>query len=247
MAARAMCQDSVRQYDSPSLFEERRISSFRSSIVSLHGTALCSRARDLFSSSSTERKVEWFSRSSIQEQADQHRVNLRLDPHSFRRYCLRLGETQIDLFATIENTKLPLFISPCPDEGAEACDALNQDWNRWSPVYLFPPVQLLGEFPDPLGKFTEKGFLIAPFWPTAIWFLELEKRCLSRFLLPKDHFLFQVKEGVTFYHRYHSIFRLHVSRVAEWTTSSLRMVRPTNVAAWRGRGFVPSSGRHFVS
>ena len=35
MAARAMCQDSVRQYDSPSLFEERRISSFRSSMVSL--------------------------------------------------------------------------------------------------------------------------------------------------------------------------------------------------------------------
>ena len=70
--------------------------------------------------------------------------------------------------------------------------------------------QLLGEIPDPLGKFTGKGFLIAPFWPTAIWFLELEKRCLSRFLLPEDHFLFQEKEGVTFYHKYPSIFRLHV-------------------------------------
>ena len=89
-----MCQDFVRHYDSPNLFEERRISSFRSFIVSLHGASdLCSRARDLFSSSSTERKVECFSRSSIQEQAD----------------------------------------------------------------------QLLGEIPDPLGKFTGKGSLIAPF------------------------------------------------------------------------------------
>ena len=68
-----MYQDSVRQYDSPSLFEERRISSFRSSFVSFHGASdLGSRVRDLFSSSSTERKVECFSRSSIQEQADQH-------------------------------------------------------------------------------------------------------------------------------------------------------------------------------
>ena len=149
----------------------------------------------------------------LADQASRNRListEWRLDPHSFRRCCLRLGEPQIDLFATIENTQLPLFISPCPDERAEACDALNQDWNRWSSVYLFPPVQLLGEILDPLRKFTGKGFLIAPFWPTAIWFLELEKRCLSRFLLPEDHFLFQEKEGVTFYHKYPSVFRLHV-------------------------------------
>ena len=77
-AARAVCQGSVRQYDSPSLFEERRISGFRSSMVSLHGASdLCSRARDLFSSSSLERKVECSSRSSFQKQADQHRVEVR--------------------------------------------------------------------------------------------------------------------------------------------------------------------------
>ena len=36
---RGQCIRIVREYDSPSLFEERRISSFRSPIVSLHGAS----------------------------------------------------------------------------------------------------------------------------------------------------------------------------------------------------------------
>ena len=68
----------------------------------------------------------------------------------------RLGQlVSLDLFATVDNTLVPLFFAPCPEPLAEATDALAQpDWGRsrcphcWLAhcecVFAFPPRGLLG-------------------------------------------------------------------------------------------------------
>jgi hypothetical protein len=51
----------------------------------------------------------------------------------------RLGLPQIDLFATLRNNKLPIFVSPFAHPEAEATNAFTLDWNTWTFVYIFPP------------------------------------------------------------------------------------------------------------
>ena len=134
-----------------------------------------------------------------------------LDRSSFERICQVWGVPQVDLFATRENSQLPLFVSPCPDPWALGCDALSDslDWNQLRSIYLFPPFQLIEEVLWKLRSFVGSGFLVTPFWPTAHWFVPLERRCPSRIPLPREAFLFQRCSGITYYHKYPSLFRLH--------------------------------------
>ena len=48
----------------------------------------------------------------------------------------------IDLFATRLNHRLPIYVSPIPDQKALSIDALSMDWNRIHP-YAFPPFHLI--------------------------------------------------------------------------------------------------------
>ena len=55
-----------------------------------------------------------------------------LDSTTFAWICQLLpSPPQADIFATRDNSQLPVFVSPCPDEEAAATDALSTDWNRW--------------------------------------------------------------------------------------------------------------------
>ena len=48
----------------------------------------------------------------------------------------------IDLFATRLNHRLPIYVSPIPDQKALSIDALSMDWNRIH-AYVFPPFHLI--------------------------------------------------------------------------------------------------------
>ena len=48
----------------------------------------------------------------------------------------------IDLFATRLNHRLPIYVSPIPDQKALSIDALSMDWNRIH-AYAFPPFHLI--------------------------------------------------------------------------------------------------------
>ena len=48
----------------------------------------------------------------------------------------------IDLIATRLNHRLPLYVSPIPDQKALSIDALSMDWNRIH-AYAFPPFHLI--------------------------------------------------------------------------------------------------------
>ena len=122
-----------------------------------------------------------------------------LDQESFDSLCVSYGTPQVDLMATWENHKLAAYVSPCPDPSACGLDAFSCDWDRWDFIYLFPPFQLLQEVVRRLGAFGGGGFLIAPLWPSALWFLPLVGRCPRRHPLRLGHTLSQyTADGVVY-------------------------------------------------
>ena len=115
-----------------------------------------------------------------------------LDRHSFSWICHSLGFfPEVDLFATRFNTQLPLFVSPFPDKLAVAWDAMALNWNQFGSLFAFPPLGLLPETVRKLQSFQGLGFVLAPWWPTAVWFTTLFWRSRQRFPLPQGYHLYQ--------------------------------------------------------
>ena len=78
----------------------------------------------------------------------------------------------IVFFATCLNHRLPLYVSPIPDEKALPIDAFTMNWNH-SHAYAFPPFHLI---PSVLNKIRQSqcGIVLeAPLWPNRSWFREL--------------------------------------------------------------------------
>ncbi|MEL6802184.1 MAG: reverse transcriptase domain-containing protein [Bacteroidota bacterium] len=75
---------------------------------------------------------------------------------------------QIDLFASPLNNKLPLYYCPFPFPQALAEDALAQDWNQFSQIYLFPPPNLYKEVACCLLRYKGGGVLILESDPTSL-------------------------------------------------------------------------------
>ena len=78
----------------------------------------------------------------------------------------------IDLFATRLNHRLPLYVSPIPDQKALSIDAIWMDWNRIH-AYAFPPFHLIQTVINKIRISQCKIVLIAPLWPDRPWFPEL--------------------------------------------------------------------------
>ena len=90
--------------------------------------------------------------------------------------CARIwrtwGRPHVDLFATRDNTRLPLFVSPFPDPEAWAVDAFSVTWSDlWS--YAFPPFTLLPLLLRKVRRDRAELVLVAPNWPARPWFPEL--------------------------------------------------------------------------
>ena len=95
-----------------------------------------------------------------------------------------LNYPNLDLFATILSHtiryyhKLPLYVSPVPDNHALAVDALSMNWNLLH-AYAFPPTILI---PSVLAKIHHSWcriVLIAPLWPQCPWFSEVLQLLVS--------------------------------------------------------------------
>ena len=78
----------------------------------------------------------------------------------------------IDLFATRLNHRLPLYVSPIPDQKALSIDAISMAWNRIN-AYAFPPFHLIQTVINKIRISQCKIVLIAPQWPDRPWFPEL--------------------------------------------------------------------------
>ncbi|XP_034750411.1 uncharacterized protein LOC117958235 [Etheostoma cragini] len=95
----------------------------------------------------------------------------RLHPEVVESLCVRFGPIDVDLFASRETTHCPLWFSLTPPAPL-GLDAMVREWPRLR-LYAFPPVALL---PGILERVRREGIcllLVAPFWPTRVWFSDL--------------------------------------------------------------------------
>ena len=122
----------------------------------------------------------------------------------------------IDLFASRLNFQTKVYVSWSPDPGAWAVDAFSFCWKDFKP-YIFPPFSLLGRVLLKLQKEeVSDAIIIAPWWPTAHWYLQLLQLLVQRpVLLPQwDRLLALPQEEI-----------LHplkdVMRLAAWHVSGI--------------------------
>ena len=80
------------------------------------------------------------------------------------------GAPTVDLFANRLNSRLPKYVSPCPDAQAVAVDALVCQWPR-EVLYAFPPTALLMKLVTRMRQLTDhRVLLVAPWFTKAAWF-----------------------------------------------------------------------------
>ena len=95
-----------------------------------------------------------------------------LHPQVFKRICKKWFTPQVDLFATCLNQKLPLYVSPVPDQNTWNIDALNISWSSLV-AYAYPPTALLHKVIQKVRQYNCLLILIAPDWPGVPWFWDL--------------------------------------------------------------------------
>lgn len=111
-----------------------------------------------------------------------------LSPKIFQKIVEHFGTPDVDLMATTESRKVPVFYSwSRNDREAVGLDSLSKDvsWNRWSLPYLFPPFSLI---PACLNKIQEqeieKIIVILPYWTGKPWFSQVQRMIVDIKRLP---------------------------------------------------------------
>ena len=90
------------------------------------------------------RPAERDSRHAVQAWPD-HSTEWSLHPEVSQAICSRWHQSQVDLFATMFNNKLPQFVSPVPDHQAGAVHTLRLSWEDRDP-YASPLAAILGKW-----------------------------------------------------------------------------------------------------
>ena len=85
---------------------------------------------------------------------------------------LQVFTPHVDLFATRLNHKVPLYVSPVPDQNAWDIDALNVNWSGLT-AYAYPPMALLHRVIQKIRQYHCLIIVIAPGWPGMPWFWDL--------------------------------------------------------------------------
>ena len=95
-----------------------------------------------------------------------------LHPQVFKQICRRWFTPHVDLFATLLNHKLPLYVSPIPDQNAWDIDALNINWAGLT-AYAYPLTALLHWVIQKIRQCHCLIIVIAPGWLGMPWFWDL--------------------------------------------------------------------------
>ena len=135
-----------------------------------------------------------------------------LDQSVSDKIQVRMGRCNIDLFASSQNNKLPLYASYKPDKSAYAINAFSLKCNTGL-YYAFPPFSCISRIIQKVIEEEADLILVAPLFSTQTWFPHVLKLVSGdSFILPKvDHLLYLPKQG-----KVHCLtsMRMVVSRLA---------------------------------
>ena len=96
-----------------------------------------------------------------------------LDQTALNELKLKLGEPDVDMFASRLNHKTPLYIAWRPDPGAVAIAAFTVDWSKYNLIYCFPRFSLIGKVLQFIQESKTTAILVYPHWPTQFWYPHL--------------------------------------------------------------------------
>ena len=102
----------------------------------------------------------------------------------FDRLNATYGPHTIDRFASSATTQVPRYNSRYSDPQAEARNAMTQDWTH-EINFIHPPVDMLPEVVQKLREQPCRATVVAPYWPSQMWFQELSSISCSAELLPR--------------------------------------------------------------
>lgn len=92
-----------------------------------------------------------------------------LSQRAFQRIDRVYGPFNIDLFASLLNTKCSTYVSWFPDPSSFAVDAFTLSWKELN-FYAFPPFILLPRVLRKIVNEKASGTLVVPWWPSQAWF-----------------------------------------------------------------------------
>ncbi|KAG7310260.1 hypothetical protein JYU34_003010 [Plutella xylostella] len=110
---------------------------------------------------------------------------MSLSEEAFTKIVHRLGQPEIDLFASRTNAKCDTYVSWKPDPDAISVDAFTQNWNRWF-FYAFPPYSLILKCLQKIMFDKSSGILVFPYWPSQPWFPLLKSMLSSEIIILND-------------------------------------------------------------
>ena len=138
----------------------------------------------------------------------------KLDPQVFVKVCEKLGQPQIDMFASRKNFQMLPYVSYKPDSGAVAVNAFKLNWQLYL-SYMFPPFSILGRVLQKLQEDEAQAVLIAPLWPTQVWFTKLLGMiCSTPVLLPHSKKILMHPGDASLVHPLHASLKLMACRVS---------------------------------
>lgn len=112
-------------------------------------------------------------------------IEWSLNQRVFELVIQRYGNMDIDLFASRLNHKIEKYISWKPDPMAVYINAWHVEWD-FKLGYCFPPFSLIPSVLQKVEEDLAEIVLIAPLWPTQIWFPKLmELLVKDPIILPK--------------------------------------------------------------
>lgn len=116
--------------------------------------------------------VEWVSRddNSIADELSrvEDATDYMLDPKCFHYVDRLWGPHTVDRFASIKTKQLVRYCSRYRNPGCEASNAFTVSWSRDN-NWIFPPPMLIPRVLRHMSAGHEYGTLIAPEWPSAVW------------------------------------------------------------------------------
>ena len=144
--------------------------------------------------------VEWVSRNDNCIADELSRVedvtDYMLDPKCFRYIDQLWGPPHtVDRFASIKTKQLVRYCSRYRNPGCEASNAFTVSWsldNNW----MFPPPLLIPKVLSHMSAGHEYGTLIAPEWPSAVWWPLLVDRSGSWKSFIKDCLRIEPYQGI---------------------------------------------------
>ena len=114
----------------------------------------------------------------------------RLNPHVYRAITSSFGACSVDRFASSRNALYAQYNNQYWDVGTAGVDAFAQDW-RGTRSWCNPPWSLLARLVSFLASRPAlDAIVLAPDWPSALWFPRLRAMAVAEIFIPRRANLF---------------------------------------------------------